>query len=174
MADWVLIALTLLAVGMSAVCFAALVETFKQLSEIRATLEIDDEPLPLDIELADLRGLIPAEVTSRSSAALVFLHGRCGTCRLIADAYRTAPPRGVWFVISREDANASKAFEDLLSSGQAILDDDEALAEALRLDVAPAVVTVADGSATSALGISTVRQVAKLVGQAERSTLAAA
>lgn len=174
MADWVLIGLALLSVAMSSICFAALVETFKQLAEIRSSLDIDDAPLELTIEHADLRGQIPAAAAGLASALLVFLHGRCGTCRLVADAYGAAPPPGVWFVIPREDAHASKGFEALLSSGQVILDDDEALADALRLDVAPAVVTVADGQATSAHGISTLRQVTKLVGRDMRPALAAA
>ncbi len=144
---------------------AGLVEVFRQLEEIRGQLKIDDQPLVLDYEPADVPGeLVPADVL-RGRTALVFLHARCGTCRLIAEEFRSRPTPGVWFVVPEGDAEATKAFKELVASGKVVLDVGEQLAEALRMDVSPAFVVIDDGKATSAAGVSTLGQMRQTHGR---------
>lgn len=156
--------LGLLAAALATVCAAALVEVFRQLAEIRNKLEIDDEALHLAFDVMELpRDLVPSALLTEPEGAMVFLHGGCGTCRIIADTVKDAPPDRTWFVIPAQDAAATASFMELVSRGVVILDQDSRLAERLRMDVAPAVISVQNGVAVSAAGLSTVRQLRKLL-----------
>ena len=168
MAEWLVITVAVAAAGMSALCLAAVFEVFQQLEEIRRRLAIDDEPVELNIDAADLAGRAPAEVTERDRAALMFLHSSCGTCRLVADKYARATPEGLWFVVPEHDVGRLKSFEDLAAVGRVIADPDEGgLAEAIRLDVTPSVVLLRGGVVTRVLGVSSVSQATRIVQDAD-------
>lgn len=171
MSDALLLALVLLGCIVSLVTAGALVEVFRHLAEIRNKLDLDDEPLVLDFQTRDLRTApvaVPEAVDRASRTALVFMHGRCGTCRLVAEAFATIPESRAWFVLPAQDVDAAPAFGRLAATGRVFADRGEELAEYLGIDVAPTVVLVEDGRAERALGISTVRQVRAAL--AEHST----
>jgi len=163
-AEWLVVTLAVVAVGMSALCLAAVYEVFQQLEEIRRRLALDDQPVELNIDGADLRGLAPAEVVERDRSALMFLRSSCGMCRLVADKYARSAPAGLWFVIPEHDIARLKSFEDLAAMGKVIPDsDDTGLAAAMRLDVTPSVVLLRNGVAGRALGVSSVSQATRIV-----------
>ncbi|WP_230317284.1 hypothetical protein [Conexibacter sp. W3-3-2] len=160
--------LVLVASGGLLITSAALVEVFRQLAEIRRTLDLDDSPMALEFQERDLREApvdLPPDMLE-GHHGLVFLHATCGTCRLVAEAYASAPDRRAIFVIPSEDVDATPAFRRLAETSQVFADSDEALAGFLGMDVAPSVVGVEDGRAVGAVGISTVRQVKTALPQA--------
>jgi hypothetical protein len=164
MAEWLVVTLAVAAVGMSALCLAAVYEVFQQLEEVRRRLAMDDEPLELNIDNVDLADLAPVEVVERDRSALMFLHSTCGMCRLVADQFARSAPDGLWFVIPEHDVARLKSFEDLAALGKVIADPDEGgLADAMRLDVTPSVVLLQSGMVDRVLGVSSVSQVTRIV-----------
>lgn len=162
--DWLIILLCGTGVTLSATCFAALAEGYRQLEEMRRQLSMDDQPLELNVDAGDLTGVAPPEVALSAEATLIFLHSSCGTCRLVADTFVRSIPTGVWFVIPEHDVGRLKSFEDLERQGHVIRDNVEhGIAAALRLDVTPSIVQLSMGTVEKAFGVSTVSQITRLV-----------
>jgi hypothetical protein len=167
MADWVVITLVAVFGVILCVCAAALVEVFRQLQELRSQSGLEDEPMALDIRSGELTTSeigLPEDVARLPEAIVVFLHARCGTCRMVADAFRGGAPESVWFVIPAEDVEGTRAFRSLAeATNRVIAEHDDGISDALGMDVAPAVVTVQYGVVQRGLGVSTAKQVLALV-----------
>jgi hypothetical protein len=162
--EWLVITLAVVAAGMSALCFAALFEVFQQLEEIRRRIALDDQPVELNLDPIDLRGVVPDEIADRDRAALMFLHSSCGTCRLVADAYARTSPPGLWFVIPEHDVGKLKSFEDLDALGKVVADVDEVgVAATMRLDVTPSLVLLDGGVVDEAFALSSLSQTTRIV-----------
>ncbi len=74
-----------------AVCFAAQIEVFRNLAEIRSVLNLQDEATPLalanvGVGVGDVG--LPDQLAYEPKAIVVFLSAKCGTCLAIADAFR--------------------------------------------------------------------------------------
>ena len=152
---------------MGVVSSAALVEVFRQLTELRGTLNINDEPIPLGLKAGERRtdeiGL-PSELAVEPKAIVVFLSTKCATCLTIAEAFRGGSPATVWFVLPSPPEPT-----DLIEGGRSqsvdrvIVDADSEIADKLGLNVTPAVLTVSYGEITRAQAVSMPRQVLALI-----------
>ena len=139
-----------------AVCFAALLEVFRQLSDIRLVLNLQDEPTPIELRARGLNveemGLL-LPLANEPKAIVVFLSTKCGTCLSIADAFRGGSPQTVWFVIA-DSPEAPDIAAILSASGRRVMIDvGDATAERIGLSVTPSVLTVVFGTITRAQSV---------------------
>ena len=149
-----------------AACAAALVEVFRQLAELRSALNLEDQPTPLSLKAGELNVAdigLPDELVAEPKAIVVFLSTSCATCLTIAEAFRGGSPSTVWFVLP-ESPPPSTLVEILADSAErVILDDGDAIATRLGLNVTPSVLTTSFGQITRAQAVSSGRQVLALV-----------
>jgi hypothetical protein len=147
-------------------CAAALVEVFRQLSEIRGAINLMDEPIPLNLKSGELRtddiGL-PGELAVEPQAIVIFLSLKCSTCLTVAEAFHGGSPATVWFVIqsSPRSSMLSQMLAD--SAERVIFDEDDQIAMRLGLNVTPSVLTTSFGEIMRAQGVSSARQVLNMV-----------
>jgi hypothetical protein len=152
----------LLAVVLAVVC-AALVEVFRQLAEIRASLNLDDRALPLgllnmDVSVTEIG--LPEELATAPEVIVVFLSTKCATCLSIAEAFRGGAPSSVWFALQSDEAGLTKLTAPLeRSSDRIVADVGGKIASRIGLDVTPSVLTVQYGQIVRAQAVSSVRQV---------------
>lgn len=146
---------------------AALVEVFRQLADLRAAVNPDDQPVPLDLadkrlHASDLE--LPAALAALPEAILVFLSTKCAVCRSIAYAFRGGSPESVWFVVyGAEEARADLVATLDASANRVIVDAEGEIPRRLRLNIRPSVFTVKYGEITRAAAVSSPRQVLSLV-----------
>src|ERR1700674_1800252 len=103
-----------LAVGLAAVAVivalmsSALVEVYRQLAELRRSLQLEDVPRPLALRPGEIDAsalTLPARLANEPEAIAVFLTPSCATCLMIADTFRGGSPATVWFVIPETGAS---------------------------------------------------------------------
>jgi hypothetical protein len=162
---WLLLAGGLGLAVVVALCCAALVEVFRQLAEMRRMLDLDDAPVPIALQTGVRAGDVglPTKLAEAPASIAVFLSPRCATCLAIAEAFRGGAPATVWFVVP-----STPHPEDLLtmlsaSADRIVLDENDAIADAIRLKVTPAVLTTSFGQITRAQAVSSPRQVMGLI-----------
>jgi len=148
------------------ICAAALVEVFSQLAELRSVLDTKDEPIPLGLKASERRTAeigLPARLTFEPKAIVIFLSTKCATCLAIAEAFRGGSPSTVWFVLAGSPEPVT-LLATLAGSGErVIVDEDDAIAGALGLNVTPAVITTSYGEIIRAQAVSTPRQAMALI-----------
>jgi hypothetical protein len=168
MSTWIVLAVagSILAL-IVAMIGAALVEAFRQLTEIRTTLNLDDLPLPLDLRGEKMRAAdfgLPGTIDAIPEAVIVVLSTKCATCIAIAQSFGGGAPSSVWFVLqtAQDDAANMKA---VLSScrERLVVDVNGLLCDRVGLQVTPSVLTVRWGEVVRAQAVSSVRQVFSLV-----------
>jgi hypothetical protein len=163
-----------------AVSAAALVEVFRQLADVRIALNLQDEPAPLGLKTGELRtdeiGL-PREIAIEPKAIVVFLSPRCATCLAIAESFRSGSPETAWFVLTGSrvsgtaplapptDSRVTETLIDILADSvkRVIIDENDAISDRIGLHVTPSVFTSSYGEITRAYGVSTPRQMQKLI-----------
>jgi hypothetical protein len=149
-----------------AISSAALVEAFRQLAELRDTLKIHDEPIPLRLKAGELRideiGL-PPELGAEPKAIAIFLSTKCATCLTIAEAFRGGSPGTVWFVLPTPPTPTELLGTLSQSAERVIVDENSDIADSLGLNVTPSVITTSYGEITRAQAVSTPRQVLALI-----------
>ncbi|MDX6518692.1 MAG: hypothetical protein QOF50_1538 [Gaiellaceae bacterium] len=163
--SWLIVATGIVLAALVVLCCAALVEVFRQLAEVRRTLDLDDMPIPIglqtDLQLSDVG--VPNALAQAPAAIAIFLSPKCATCLAVAEGFRGGAPGSVWFIVQTPPHP-----EDLLailsaSADRVILDEDDAIAGAIRLKVTPAVLTTSYGEITRAQTVSSPRQVMRLI-----------
>jgi hypothetical protein len=163
---WLFALAAVLLVFVVAVCAAALVEVFRQLAELRRSLGLQDQPIPLGLKSGELRtdeiGL-PKQIATEPQAITVFLSAKCATCLAIAESFRGGSPTTVWFVLPSPPV--PEKLLDVLeaSASRVILDENDEITDRLGLHVTPSVLTSSFGEITRAQAISSPRQVLALV-----------
>jgi hypothetical protein len=163
---WVLalggVALTLLLV----VCAAALVEVFRQLAELRRTLNLQDQAIPLNLKSGEFRtdeiGL-PPELAVEPRSIVVFLSEKCATCLTIAEAFRGGSPATVWFVLPSPPEPVGLLATLADSARRVVVDEYDEIANRLGLHVTPAVLSISYGEITRAQAVASPRQVLGLI-----------
>lgn len=145
-------------------CSSALIEVFRQLSDIRSALQLEDTPRPLQLRRGELRAAeigLPAHIETEPEAIAIFLSPTCATCLMIADVFRGGSPSTVWFVISEA---GDRIIEALATSRErVVVDHGSRIAARAELNVTPSVLTIRYGEVVRAQSVSTPRQVLTLV-----------
>jgi hypothetical protein len=163
---FVAVVLAVIAAVVLVIC-GALVEVFRQISDIRTTLDLDDVPLPLalgnlSISAADLA--MPDAVAKLPEAIVVVLSRKCATCISIAQSFAAGAPETVWFVLQTAADEVGTA-GDMLDGcrDRVVIDIDSKISEKAGVNVAPSVLSLRWGQVERAQAVSSVRQVMSLV-----------
>lgn len=159
MATVALIAVGVLAL-LVAVLFAALVELFRDVRQLRDAAGILDRPLPVEVDsIAGTRpGLygLPRALDGASSAIVLFLSDRCATCRVLAAGLGNPLPSGLWVVLEARTPESATEFLErygLIGSareGRLIVDVAGEIAHRIGLNTTPVAFRIEDGAVTSA------------------------
>lgn len=153
--------------GVLVVVCGALVEVFRQLADLRRALDLDDQPLPLQLPTGQLHLSdhgFPPSLAAAPELAVIFLSARCTTCLAIANAFRGGAPDSIWFVLESDDPSVPSVRVALESSGTRVINDERgAIARSMGIDVTPSVLTVRYGEVIRGQAVSSPRQVMSLV-----------
>ena len=152
-----------LALIVALVC-SAMVEAYRQLADIRASLHLEDLPRPMALRPGELRASdlgLPARLAEEPEAIAIFMTTTCATCLMVAEMFRGGAPATVWFVLPGRDSDLATTLA--ASSARFVLDEDGSIAERAGLNVAPSVLTLRFGEVVRAHAVSTPRQVLSLV-----------
>jgi len=160
------VVLTMMGAVLLLVC-GALVEVFRQLSDIRERLDLDDRPLPLTLSSADMTAAdlaLPAAVERLAEAIVVVLSRKCATCLAIAQSFAAGAPETAWFLLQvpTDDLEGSA---DMLSGcrDRVVVDVDSQISKVAGINVVPSVLTLRWGRVDRAQAVSSVRQVMSLI-----------
>jgi hypothetical protein len=148
------------------VCAAALVEVFRQLAELRRTLNLQDQAIPLNLRSGEFRADeigLPPELALEPKSIVVFLSEKCATCLTIAEAFRGGSPATVWFVLPSPPRPAGLLATLAHSAPRVVVDEYDEIANNLGLHVTPAVLTTFYGEITRAQAVASPRQVLGLI-----------
>lgn len=158
-----------------------LIETVKQIGQIRSRLDVDDKPV--FISLGDATGrYVPSLIDSvleaqllasapglfRGPTVLVFLSPDCRTCRIVAEGLPEIRNRHrgtlttVPIVDSRELRETERFLEATQLSATDVVVNDGSLARALGVNAHPTVVVLRDGRVREAATINNATQLARL------------
>jgi hypothetical protein len=163
---WLLLGGGVVLAVLVALCCAALVEVFRQLAEIRRSLNLEDLPIPIALKTGGLRVTdigLPPELAEAPAAIVVFLSPKCASCLAIAEAFRGGAPASVWFVLPTPPY-PDQLVEALSQSGErVILDESDRIVDAIDLRVTPAVLTMSFGEIRRSQAVSSPRQVMSLI-----------
>lgn len=161
-----------------AVLFAALVEMYRDLQQIRDALGILDRPV--DIDIAELAGTkpstygLPRALDSAAPALVLFLSERCATCHAIAAGLpRPIPPR-LWVVLETRSASSAAALlekyglREAAAEGQVIVDADGAIADRIGLRVTPSGFRIEGGVFQFATSVPSTRYLQSILPETFR------
>lgn len=165
MAAIALIAVAVLAL-LVALLLAALVEMFRDIRQMRDAVGILDRPLPVDLgpvagSAPSAYGL-PRALDHASSAIVLFLSERCGTCHTLASALPRALPSELWVVVEGRTMESTSAFLERYAlsangDGQVIPDPEGEIAHRIGLQTTPLGFRVEDGVFTYATSVPSSR-----------------
>lgn len=163
---WLVLVAVVAAAALVLICCLALVEVFRQLSDVRTALNLEDSPSPLGLKSGELRveevGL-PDELALEPRAIVVFLSERCVTCLTIAEGLRGESPARVWFVLP-SSPSPTMLLEPLSHcADRIILDEDDAIMLRIGLNTTPMVLSISYGEIKRAHAVSSVRQLRALI-----------
>ena len=161
------VALGLAAVStlVSLICFAALIEMFKNLAELQKLVDYNDSPK----ELPDVRSALlwrfpsqyglPRRLDDEAFAAVLLLSPRCHTCARVAAELSKGIPRELTVVVTgAEEAETRKWLQGLgLAADDVILDHDYQIVNSMALYTTPALVRIVDGRFAGASTIPSYR-----------------
>lgn len=178
MATVALIAVGILAL-LVAVLFGALAEMFRDVRQMRDAIGILDRPLPIDIGsargAAPQRYGLPAALDAESSALVLFLSDRCGTCRQLVSALVRPIPDGLWLVLEIGNATAAAAFVErfgLQEQERVVIDSDGTIAERLGVQTTPVAFRVEHGRFTQAMTVPSSRYLVSILPEPIRLRVA--
>jgi hypothetical protein len=165
MAAIALIAVSVLAL-LVAFLFAALVEMFRDVRQMRDAVGILDRPLP--VELGDVAGTtpsaygLPRALDNAASAIVLFLSERCGTCHTLASALPRSLPPELWVVVEGRTVESTSSFLERYalsasSDGQVVADPEGEIARRIGLQTTPLGFRVDGGVFTYATSVPSSR-----------------
>lgn len=154
----------------------AFLELLQQSAQIRHHLDLDDQPIPLNVEGLVGRRLptIPfvnwSALLRNGNGVLLFLSRECPTCRRIAPGLgdlvaRVRPTLDVAVVVRAGTRSGAQAFVDehRLPCEATVVDEDGAVAEGLGFSITPVALLVRDYRVNEIAGVRNLAQVERLV-----------
>lgn len=169
--------IALIAVGVLAllvfVLFGALLESLRDVRQIRDALGILDRPIDVDIGAAagaapSSYGL-PGELDNAKSALVLFLSDRCTTCRILAATVGGALPAGLWIVVEAASKQSATEFVEAygmtarLADQRVTLDSTGAIAGRLGLNMTPVAYRIENGVLRDAATVPSIRYLESVV-----------
>lgn len=152
------------------ICVLALIDQYRGLLQIRASLGLVDSSK--EIDLAAVRDRVtpsslglPAAVEAESRAVVVFLSTHCSTCLAIASGLGGHVRSPLWLVVEGlSPETAEKWLSGVgLSHERVLQDSDGAIAERLSLDVVPSALVFERGELVRAATLPSIRQLNRIV-----------
>src|SRR4051794_12056617 len=150
-----------------AVLFAALVEMYRDLRQIRDTLGILDRPLNIDIGAAagahPSQFGLPHALDSAGAALVLFLTERCATCHAVASGLPRPLPPTLWVVFEARSADSAAALlgryglTEFIAHGHVLTDVEGEIGARLDLHIAPAGFRVENGRFSYATTVPSTR-----------------
>lgn len=146
---------------------------YRDIRQLRDVAGILDRPLSIDIgsvkgEKPSFYGL-PQALDSASSAVVLFLSGRCATCRSLAAGFERELPSGLWVVLDSAGARAfSYAWNPYeltneKSDNRVIIDLNNKIANRIGLDTTPVGFRVENGTFTNATTVPSSRYLVSIL-----------
>jgi len=172
MATVALIVVGVLALLM-AVLFAALVEMYRDVRQIREAVGILDRPL--DVEIGRVAGTrpgnygLPRALDSATSALVLFLSDRCATCHALAAGFSKPLPSALWVVVDARNPETAADFltryglSEAESSGRLLVDSGGEIAGRIGLQTTPVGFRIQDGVIASATSIPSSRYLTSIL-----------
>jgi len=152
------------------VCVLALIDQYKGLLQIRASLGLIDTPKHLELppvtaplSPSDLG--LPAHLDQQDRAIVVFLSTKCVTCRTIGSSLHGQVPNPMWVVVEGPSLRACDQWlaEVGLSKERVTPDADGGIARQLDLEVVPAAAIFENGAFRFAQTLPSFRQLQRLM-----------
>lgn len=160
------IALILAAVALlvSLICLAALVEMFRNLEDLQKHVEYNDTPKQIPEATNSLIGQLPSthglQDLDQSSGVVLLLSPKCHTCGRIAEELAKGLPEALMMVVVSGTDEAT-AYQWLAATGLAAddvtLDDDYQIVRSLSLFATPSALRIFEGQITGVWSIPSVR-----------------
>jgi hypothetical protein len=155
------------------VLFGALLESLRDVRQIRDALGILDRPLDVDIGAAvgtapSSHGL-PRRLDEAKSALVLFLSDRCATCRTLAATLGGDLPSGLWIVVEAASAQSAGAFVDAYNMTSGLADErvtvDAAgvIAGRLGLSMTPVAYKIENGVFKDAATVPSIRSLSSVI-----------
>jgi len=172
MATTALIAVGVLSLLMF-VLFGALLESLRDVRQIRDALGILDRPIDVDIGAAagtapSSHGL-PRELDEAKSGLVLFLSDKCATCRILAATVGGTMPAGLWIVVEATSGQAAAEFVEAygmtprVEDGRVTLDSSGAIAGRLGLNMTPVAYRIENGVFKDAGTVPSTRYLASII-----------
>lgn len=155
------------------VLFSALLEMYRDVRQLRDVAGILDRPL--DIDIGEVKGKnpsvygLPPLLNSASSALVLFLSERCGTCRSIAAGFESELPSGLWLVVdSGRRHNGSdpwdlRALKEKDTDERVIVDVGNTIAGRMGLETTPVGFRIENGVFVNATTVPSVRYLTSIL-----------
>ena len=172
MATTALIAVGILSLLVLAL-FAALIEMFRDVRQMRDAVGILDRPLGVDIGAAagtvPSRHGLPRQLDEAGSGLVLFLSVKCATCRILATTLGAALPAGLWIVVEAATHEAAAEFVEMygmaprLADERVIVDSAGAIARRLGLNTTPVAYRIENGVLKDAGTVPSIRYLASII-----------
>jgi hypothetical protein len=155
--------------------FAALVEMYRDLRQVRDAIGILDRPVNIDIE--SVAGTRPGEyglpraLDSAGTAIVLFLSERCATCHQLAAGLPKPLPAALWVVFEARTAASAAALLErygLASHPRVVTDAGGEIAASLGLHITPAGFRVENGVITFATSVPSTRYLTSILPETFR------
>lgn len=154
--------IAVVAVFVSAVTAAALIELYANVKQIRDSTGLSDEPI--EFEITDIEDQQPSSfglpaIFDTASLTLLFMSPKCVSCDALAAEIGSVVPDGIQIVVTATDYEQAI---DWLGSfnvpvDDAIIDADRSIADGLGLHATPAAVVLDKGRVARALTVPSPR-----------------
>lgn len=169
-----------IAVGLLAllvfVLLGVVCELMRDVRQLREAAGILDRPIDVDIgAVAGTRpgpyGL-PSELDGATSAIVLFLSERCGTCRSIAAGLERQVPTGLWIVLESPSAKSAAEFVEsyglsrMMEEEKVTVDVEGEIARRIGLDLTPVGFRVDHGKIVSATTVPSKRYLLSILPKA--------
>lgn len=158
-----------------ALLFAALVEMYRDLRQVRDAIGILDRPINIDI--GDVAGTrpgahgLPKALDSAGNAILLFLSEKCATCHHLAAGLPKPLPPALWVVFEARTAASAAALLErygIASHPRVIPDAGGELAARLGLNITPAGFRIENGIITFATSVPSTRYLSSILPETFR------
>jgi hypothetical protein len=162
------------------VLFGALLESLRDIRQIRDALGILDRPLDVDIGAAagtapSSHGL-PRQLDDAKSALVLFLSERCATCRILAATLGGALPAGLWIVVEAPSSQAAAEFVEAYGMAPRVEDERVtvdaagAIAGRLGLNITPVAYRIENGVFKDAATVPSIRYLSSVIPSPSEDT----
>jgi hypothetical protein len=155
------------------VLFGAVLESLRDVRQMRDALGILDRPLEVNIGAAagtapSSHGL-PRQLDEARAALVLFLSDKCATCRILAATLGDALPASLWVVVEAASNRAAAEFVEAygmkprLEDGRVTVDPAGVIAGRLGLNTTPVAFRIENGVFKDAATVPSIRYLSSVI-----------